>query len=154
MENHEKECECACCRDGEEAFREREREIIEKHGWLIHFVTEPDGLGLVNVHTHNIDNFLGHPDFQIVYPLEPNVAGGILHGLVDKIKEGSKFKEGDEANGILKGMPVGFMAVKEGNRFVLRVILPDTDGVVARGKIAKPFDLQFQTEDDVETDEF
>lgn len=148
MEGKHKDCDCEICRNGMEAYREKELEILKKHGWLIHFVTEPDSLGLVNVHTHNINNFLGHPDFQIAYPLEPNVAGGILHGLVDKIKKGSKFKEGDETDGILKGMPVGFFAVKEGNRYVLRVILPDANGVVARDRIAEPFNLQFKTENE------
>jgi hypothetical protein len=62
--------------------------------------------------------------------MEPEVANDIFFTLIDDISRGKSFEEGTEYSDILKGFKVTFKQYKEMGRDVLRVLLPDEDGVL------------------------
>ena len=116
-------------------------ECMAKYGFYTHFVVDDDfdnSPSGVNLHTHGMMDSVGHPDFQITVPLNPEVANGIFHNLYDRVKAGDSFKEGDEAADILGGgFKVTFINAVECGRPVLRVILPDPDGNIRKSKMQK-----------------
>ena len=132
--SHKPKCRCEICENGMEAYRKKEAELVEKVGWYIHLVGDYPN-GMINAHTHNLENHVNHPDLQIVLPIDDKSISNIFHNIIGKIKDGATFKDGDKANGVLKSMPVAFFAARDGDRDVLRVILPDTDGVIDRYKV-------------------
>ena len=69
-----------------------------------------------------------HLDFQIVLPIHQNIAGHIIKNFVDRIDQGEQFEDGMEVNEIISNFPVRLIKAKEGNRDVLRIILPDPKG--------------------------
>lgn len=136
-------CECEICKNGMEAYLKKEAELIEKVGWYAHLVGGyPDGR--INAHTHNIKERFGHDDLQIVIELPTETINGIFHGVVSKIKDGISFKDGDKVYGIIKELPVGFFLTKDGSRDVLRIILPDVNGVVEKDEMKDGFEVQFE----------
>ena len=126
--SHE-ELECECCKDPE-GFRKRQKEAMAKYGWVCHAVygknCHPCG---ANCHTHGISDTWNHLDFQVVLPIEMEIVHGIFARFVDKIKDGERFEDGDVVKEIIgNDMPVKLIAAAEGDRNVLRIILPDATG--------------------------
>jgi hypothetical protein len=128
-----------------ELIRRHEGESLERVGWYAHLVLDdpasPTGF---NCHSHGLEDGYGHPDFQVVFPLPEDVAGDILANLCDAVKAGRRFAEGEEASDIIAEYPVGFVAAEEMGRPVLRVILPDKAGTVARDAIAEAYAIQYR----------
>lgn len=128
--------ECACCAAKNDpakkaAIEARDREWIEKYGFLIHYVPGPDDW--INAHTHGLAESMGHADLQIVFPLRPEQAASFFHGVVDKIRAGAKYKAGDVEMGVLldkheRPIPLEFSDATECDRPVLRVLIPDQFG--------------------------
>lgn len=105
-------------------FRKWEEEQILKYGWLVHFVFDKD----VNFHTHGLKENFDHPDLQITVPLKKEIAHNILFSIIELIKEGKSFKDGDLLSNIIKNFDVKFINAIESERKVLRVVFPNKDG--------------------------
>lgn len=106
-----------------------EREFLAKDGFFAHLVPdETSPLGF-NAHTHGFELTWNHPDLQIVFPVDGQVAMGLFWAAVAHIKEGSVFSDGDVVARIAGNeYKVKFVKVQESGRDVLRMILPDKEG--------------------------
>lgn len=121
------------------AYEAWEAAKMEKHGWIVHYVID----GSPNFHTHGLPDKLGHPDLQIVVSLPPKVAHGLFVGAVEQIEAGKRFEDGDYASKIVKNYKVKFVEAEEGDRTVLRMILPDSDGNLEPGRIGGGLEFQY-----------
>jgi hypothetical protein len=101
-------------------------------GWIIHYVPDASGdTDIVNIHTHGVEEKFEHLDLQITVPVNPQVVGEILHGVVNQIAAGKVFKEGDLSDEVLGGgFIVGFKEFTECDRKVLRILFPDKNNVL------------------------
>lgn len=136
-------CACAVCKEGVEAVLKKQQAHLEKFGFYMHIVPRkedvevltPDGIMLVtqfDVHTHGLVENFQHPDLQVFAPgLDPQVAANIIKGMVDDIKEGKKYEDGNEYDTVLKGgLNIKIAAAMDGDRPVLRVLLPNHTGLL------------------------
>jgi len=145
-------CEEKCygCQHGIEKMAEKEAESMRKHGWYSHMVYEDPGMPFeTNCHTHGISTTWEHLDFQVVLPLKPTTVHSIFWRLIEKIKEGVCFQDGDTVDGVIGGnMAVLFIEKEEGDkedkRPVLRVIIPDSNGCLGPSEMEDPFALQYK----------
>ncbi len=135
MENKHKHAdgvECDSCRLGAEEFKNQQRELIEKHGWLSHAVPDdPDVPFGLNVHTHGLEENFSHTDLQICLPAHPNTCHHILIVVIDRIRAGEKFVAGKRYSDIIVKYDVLFLEAEECGRKVLRLICPDDKGSFA-----------------------
>ncbi|WCF11554.1 DUF4262 domain-containing protein (plasmid) [Paenibacillus thiaminolyticus] len=115
--------------DRREMLTEWEKDNIEKYGFYIHIVP---GTTQCNYHTHGLVESFEHRDLQIVLPIDPQLAGALFHSIVNEIKNGKKFEEGVDYFGLVADpkMPTAFKKVKETGRTVLRMLIPDRNGVL------------------------
>lgn len=127
-------CKCVIC-SGEmtrKTLTEQEEKLMGRYGWFAHVVgADPNIATGYNYHTHGISISLGHPDLQIVLPIHTENCHGIATSIYDQIKGGKSFGDGDSTEIPSKdgaSFPVRFIKVREGDREVLRVILPNADG--------------------------
>jgi hypothetical protein len=128
-----------------ELIRRHEGESLERVGWYAHLVLDdPDSPTGFNCHSHGLEDNFGHPDFHVVLPMHEDMAGDIMASLCDSVKAGRRFAAGEEALEIVRDLPVGFVAAEEMGRPVLRVILPDRTGTVARDAIAGAYAIQYR----------
>lgn len=127
---HKKECQCAVCQNGVEAVQERQRANLDKYGWVAHFITDYDSSSPTgcNIHTHGLVENFNHPDLQVVLPIPHQVAHSILVSAIDLIREGVRFQAGQQYDKICGGYKVTFIQAIEGDRAVLRIILPTPNG--------------------------
>lgn len=131
--------ECAVCKYGEETIQQWETDQLIRQGWYMHFIID-DG----SVHTHGIADRWGHPDLEIMLPLEMELLASILHTVVDRIKKGERFEAGKRYRRVIKGYWVAFVKAMEGGRGVLRLILPDQHGNISEDEIEEgPFKDQY-----------
>lgn len=123
----------------------REDRSMAVWGYYIHYVTsDPEvGPGLANIHTHGIGETWGHPEFQVVVPIPPDVATAILDVLADRVKAGERFEAGRRYGDVIARLDVMMVEATEGGRPVLRVILPDPAGCLDREEIEPPWDRQW-----------
>lgn len=107
---------------------------MEECGFYIHHVPLSRSQPYINAHTHGVpESWEGQLDFQIVVNIGPESCYQIFWDLVDRTKEGERFKDGDRVHEILK-QPVLLKEVWEGRnlqkgyagRKVLRILLPDS----------------------------
>lgn len=84
--------------------------------------------GCCNAHTHGMEKY-GHQDFQLVLALPPQEIGRILNTFGRAVQNGSKFYNGQFVNGIYEDCAVQLLEFDEGDRRVLRVIIPDRHNV-------------------------
>lgn len=130
----------------EQAFAEAkawEQERLEHGGWFVHYVGNDTDTGLANIHTHGLEETAGHPDFQLVAPVPPALAQGILQRLVDRVKGGERFEAGRRYDGVVEAFDVLMVGAEESGRPVLRVVLPDRHGCLDRGAIEEPWGDQW-----------
>lgn len=127
---HPNECKCAYCEMGTEKALAMEREFIAKDGFFAHLIAEDKTTPMgFNAHTHGFELTWNHPDLQIVFPVDGQVAMGLFWAAVAHIKEGSVFSDGDVVARIAgNNYKVKFIKVQEAGRDVLRMILPDLQG--------------------------
>lgn len=116
---------------------------LVKYGWYAHFVDMPD-LGIINCHTHGILELCDHFDLQIIVPLLPQTTLTILHTICNRIKAGEKFKSGDVVSDIIKNFNITFIDAIEGDRTVLRIILPDKYGNLTKDTMKGRFADQYK----------
>ena len=153
--NHEKGiCDCAVCQsisDGlskEEAINQYikwQSDKLSEHGWIMHYVgddtTSPTG---VNIHTHGLHENYNHPDLQVVLQIPQQVVQSILNTIVDRIKNGEKFKDGDVIKSVIaNGLSIKIVNANENGRPVLRIIFPDQSGNYDSLTIKEPYSLQY-----------
>jgi hypothetical protein len=138
---------------GLEEMNEWQNEAVKKYGWYAHFVAKGYKNDLMNAHTHNVQEKFHHPDLQIVIPVPGKVANNIFFNVVNKIREGITFSPGEQVTGVIRNMPVTFCEAEENGRKVLRIILPDPNGVVDKDHIKPPFDLQYKPLEDDDEDQ-
>lgn len=154
--NHEKGrgCDCARCRaiaegaspeEAEEQYKQWESEKMSEHGWIIHYVgadeNSPTGL---NIHTHGLQETYDHLDLQVVLPIPQQIVQPILHTIVDRIKDGEKFGDGDTIENVIgNGLTVKMVSANENNRPVLRVIFPDQTGSCDSWAMKDPYLRQY-----------
>lgn len=100
--------------------------LLDTIGYFPHFETEENGL--VNYHTHGVQNNFQHMDFQIVLPISPELATLIFCDLVEMVKSGESFKNNMYVENILDDQPIQLIKARETGRSVLRVIFPDDLG--------------------------
>lgn len=152
IEGHTYYCTCLPCsliRASTEMKGEKSRQ--EQFGWVGHLVSgDPNVVTGFNAHTHG-DAKYNHPDFQIIIPIPDGLINHIFHVLWNQIREGKKFKAGDVVKEAWKGgtrsYDVALIDAVEGGRPVLRVIIPDEHGHLAKEdlKDAHPdFLLQYE----------
>ncbi len=144
--NHGEGCRCVIC-SGEMKRRvpadRKEKQLVEKLGWFYHVVcADPFVATGFNFHTHGFDLSLGgHLDLQIVFPMSENKARAIAKTIYDQIRsDGKGFRDGDETEILHEDgskYPVRFIKVREGDREVLRVILPNPRGGLEPDQVAE-----------------
>ena len=120
-----------------------EDECVEKYGFYVHYVNEGES---IDVHTHGLAESLNHPDLQILLSLDPQTSHHIINGVVDRIREGESFSDGMVVEGLIKNFPVKFIDAKEGNRDILRIILPDPNGKLDLDEIDEKYAIQYGIE--------
>lgn len=131
--SHPKKCVCDYCRD-EKAAIAKAKQALAEYGWYIHYVFDDNACpNSTNIHTHGLPDKYNHKDLQICFPVGFELAGGILHAAVNLIAEGVVFQEEVFYEKILNNYTVKFIAAIECRRPVMRMILPDSNG-----KLAKP----------------
>jgi hypothetical protein len=133
-------CRCFGCREGLAALKAREQAAMARSGWYGH-VLQGDGDGPTgfNAHTHGLEDSFGHPDLEIVLPMRLDLATRILREVVGAIRAGTRLVPGQRYEGILaNGYCLEVMESRESGRFVLRLILPDSETHTARGELAEP----------------
>lgn len=110
-------------------IREKERELLAKYGFVIHnvFPSSEEEI-LWSHHTHGLKENFNHMDLEIVLPVNPNIAGAVIHGMVELIKEGESFENKLISDKVIRDYDVQLVKTKEGKREVLRIILPDKNG--------------------------
>ena len=81
-----------------------------------------------NAHTHGMQQYQ-HPDFQLVLMLPPEEIGRILNTLGMRVQRGESFHDGEYISGIYEDCQVRLNSFEESGRNVLRVIIPDADGL-------------------------
>lgn len=153
--NHKEKCECETCNDVaagmtyEEAMikrKEWENNCLKEVGWFAHYVGDDKNYPTeFNAHTHGLVEKYNHRDLQIVVPLPPAVCHGIFWNIIKRIEKGEKFKSGDVISDIAENdYKTKFVNAWENDRPVLRVIIPDKDHNLDRGKFTSEFfDLQY-----------
>jgi len=126
---------CAACNAPDlEAFFKKQREIMERVGWIVHYVLdhEEKAVPFVNAHTHGILEKYGHADLQICLAtrlgVPTDVIHQMLHAVVRQIEDGVVFAAGHKSGEVMEGYDVKFVDAEENGRHVLRVLLPDNRG--------------------------
>lgn len=140
MSKHNSGCRCLICEGRGAELAEMERQAMLKEGWYAHMVPG-------NYHTHGIEQTLGHPDLQMVLPLDPHLLHSIAHGIVDEIRKGRRFAHGDIVGQIIKRYNVRFVEAREGDRTVLRVIFPDAEGHLLLNELTGMYAEQYNSEE-------
>ena len=132
-----------------------EKKLMEQYGWFAHImVADPSIATGFNYHTHGMSQSFGHLDLQIVLPLPGKKCHGIALTICEQIKAGRDFNDGDETE-----IPhqdgssylVRFIKVREGDRQVLRIILPNSEGKLEPKHVAQDDPPEYALQWTVET---
>lgn len=116
---------------------------IAKHGFYVHQVICNSNV-LYDCHTHGLVKSFGHNELQIVLTLDEQVAMIIMHILVDKIKNGTIFMDGDLVDGVIKGRSVKIVERKDSfGDVVMRVIFPDPNGSLNQAEMIGEYAEQY-----------
>lgn len=111
-----------------------EKESMEKMGWYAHYVFNCDkSPANTNIHTHGVLESFNHKDLQICLPLPPNIAHGVFYTIIENIRKGKTYEVGQLYDDVLHGYSVKFIKAREMDRTVLRIVLPDKDGLFEDG---------------------
>jgi len=136
--------QCFACTHSMAEVQERERTAMEKKGWYAHYVSPKNKGEQCNYHTHGLEYSLHHLNFQVVLPIDPHVVHNIIYSIIKRIREGTIFKDGDIAEGIIQnGYYIKFVAATENNRPVLRIIIPDADNNLDADTLDEIYKIQY-----------
>lgn len=118
--------------------------------WQIHLVEDNSRKAkealfkpyLCNAHTHGMARY-GHPDFQVVLRISDREISRIFNTLCLAVQKGITFEDGEYIGGIYDDCPVRLQAFYEGDRKVLRVIIPDDNNIFPeRTYCQRPYSYQ------------
>ena len=79
---------------------------------------------LCNAHTHGMNKY-NHKDFQIVLDTDAETIGYLLNTMGLRVQAGERFSNGDIVSGLFEDCDVRLLEVPEGDRTVLRLVIPD-----------------------------
>lgn len=129
-DDHDHGCICEMCsgRHTLDSLEAKEIEMTKKYGFFCHFVFDND-CRYANFHTHGFRKTWGHDDFQIVALLPPNVANNLFWNFANRVKAGEHFADGGRVDKIVNNYDVLLKKAREGGRDVLRIIIPDKNGL-------------------------
>ena len=108
----------------------------ESVDWIIHYVANGAACQkcgkkentflhyICNAHTHGLNKY-NHPEFQLVLDMGMEEGMRILNTLGLRVKAGERFKAGDFVKGIYEDCVVRLDEFNDGNKKILRVIIPD-----------------------------
>lgn len=125
--------------------REWENRCLVDNGFYVHLVGQDDTSPTnFQAHTHGLDQFDDHLDFQIIIPLPPEIVHGVLTVLGERVKQGERFAAGELVEKVLQGgVKVKLVEATEDNRKVLRVVIPDPRGRVEPNEINEQYGVQY-----------
>jgi hypothetical protein len=111
-------------------INEKHQKALREHGWVAHFVNgDASYPNQTNYHTHGLYEKYHHLDLQICIPLQPSQAHSLFHAIVARIQEGFVYEPNKSYDNVLAGgISVKTIEVKEDNRSLLRIVLPDANG--------------------------
>lgn len=92
----------------------------KKHGFYMHSISEEN-----ETHTHGLLKNFEHKELEILAPIGPETSWRIIHNVVDMIREGKVFEDGEYTDKIIKNFNILFRETSDGN---LRMIFPDKHG--------------------------
>jgi len=122
-------CQCEMCQFGSTFVEANEARFMQEFGWYAHIVVDdPNCPNNFNLHTHGMEHSFQHLNFQFCIGINPQHAMGILHLLVDKIKQGRSFSPGEPYYDIVDNYPLQFIFAKECGRTVLRACVTNPLG--------------------------
>lgn len=99
---------------------------------------------MINAHTHGLEKW-DHLDLQIVCPLAEETVGGTFRNIIERIKEGERYKHEDILEGILGGgYLIKLVEAVESGRLVLRAIIPDEEGHFDKEDLKEPWIHQYE----------
>ncbi len=102
---------------------EEQYELLQKHGWIIHNVA---GTGH---HTHGLRENFDHPDLEVALNIPRDTAHSVLAAAVENIKKGKRYEDGQKCGQVIDNVEVLFKKSKRREREMLRIILPDPQGL-------------------------
>lgn len=151
--SHEhEEGKCFVCNGGSmEKMKEWQDEMMSKHGFYIHFV-DGEEQGYINAHTHGFRESWDHSDFQLVINIDRKVVSDIFWNFANRVKKGEIFSSGMMVDEVIANYPVRLDTMRENDRDVLRIILPDADGRYPGDHDTSPFferQVHVENSDDV-----
>lgn len=127
------------------AQNEFENNSLNKYGYYVHCVAvDPSSPTNFNAHTHGMQAFDNHPDFQIIIPLSLKSAHSILCTVADRVKSGERFVSGQKLDKIVRGFEIKLVEAPEDDRKVLRIVLPDPDGKLEPEEINEQYSAQYK----------
>lgn len=122
-----------------------EIKALGERGFYVHYVNGDDSSPTnFNAHTHGMQEFDNHLDFQLVVPLPPDSVHNIICTLAERVKSGERFVSGQKLDEIIRGFEVKLIEAPEDNRKVLRIILPDPDGKLEPEDINEQYAVQYK----------
>ncbi len=102
---------------------EEQYELLQKHGWIIHDVAKTGS------HTHGLRENFDHPDLEVALNIPDDTAHRVLTAAVENIKKGKRYEDGQKRDQIIENGEVLFKKSKRREREMLRIILPDPQGL-------------------------
>ena len=79
---------------------------------------------MCNAHTHGMNKY-NHKDFQVVLDTDTKTIGYLLNTMGLRVQAGERFSNGDIVSGLFEDCDVRLLEVPEGDRTVLRLVIPD-----------------------------
>ncbi|WP_182101775.1 DUF4262 domain-containing protein [Niallia taxi] len=117
---------------------QQQREWMEKYGWVYHYENFPGENQVANIHTHGFEENYNHMDFQIVLKYHPDLVQGIFNTLYYHVKRGKVYESGKYYSEVVSGYDVLMQTFEENGRELLRVILPDENGLFPQSPNCNP----------------
>jgi hypothetical protein len=129
----------------QKSIERKQKKYEGEFGWYWQYVCDskdhPYG---INIHTHGLSKYGGHPDIQLCLLIPSNKAQDLLHSLVDNIKDGARYEVGVRYSDILVyGYEVCFIKVGED---LIRIILPDSSNNLEADTMGASFREQYKVD--------
>lgn len=157
--NDSEGCQCARCAaiaggmtpdEAAAAQTAWENKALAERGFYVHYVSSDSSSPTnFNAHTHGLQAFGNHLDFQLVIPLPPGIAHNIICSLAERVKDGERFVSGQRLDSVIRNFEIKLVKASENDRDVLRIILPDPHGKLEPEEINEQYAAQYE---DIEPD--
>lgn len=121
----------------------READVLREEGWAMRSFSRGCSHQIADHRTVGLQENFDHPDIQIFFPMNGQLALGILGTSVELVKSGKRFEDGNISGDVLEGLDVKFVTASVDGVSMLRVILPDKKGRLSQDEIASPYSNQY-----------